>query len=959
VIQGSDGSFRPNASITRAEMATIIVKALGLTEQATNTFSDVPNGAWYTSAILRANAAGILQGSNGQARPLANITRQEAMVIFARALNVEDGTASDLSAFSDASSVASWALPQVAGLVRDGIVNGVTATSVAPLGNINRASVVTILNNAIIQYINAPGTYTLRSGSGIILVTSDGVTLSGTTAADILVTRGVNDGSLKFEDTTVTGKITVQADNLTVDANEASSLPDINYIGTKPSSGSDDTGTGTNTGTGTGSTTTNNSSNITNDGSGGSSIDASLNPVITTQEEADALDPATEYQSITIGSGLGDGTIVLNGITMENLDILGGGSNSIHLNESSITGKVTMRKDGGEPPRLLLTSTPVHNVEVQTKAILEANDSTSIIGAVTTQADITVQGDKTSLEKLTVPTDSDVAITVTAGTVSEVEANGATTVTASSTAAVNSITANAPVTVDAAGADVGEITAKASVTVKAGKVDKLTIPEDAAGEISVTLEGSATVAETSVESNAAVKLVNDDVNAFGVLSSTVDTPNVTSVKADASTVAIDHIHKWDEPLSTVPASYIAEGVNYVLCVAAGCPDYAETPYEQPISELGTDAEQTLMAEANSNGFLTNYKAANKIYDITVDVTPLDVAKLIAGYGNVSVETVTARFPDLSADSGTITRAYVGSYINQYVGQNVTTAAAINANNQLNVKANLKETLIWLREAKDKIGEEIKPGSTEVPDDGTETTLATLTATIENGIITLAHTLSDAANALYKFVWNTVSGTTTVNSFMVAQLANLDKMGNHEIYDLGSDTSALTQVVAGVYQNSGDTAYYVNLGSDPYVISTDTASNVTVTVVDSSDTNTALSNELTITLNVTQQLAALNTNVTASYANKKITVANLADGDYMVYVKGSSSTGAALTDYMIGTSSSNTWSDDLPADIDTTKDVSLYIVQITNYSSNGTTVSFTATGLGKWITSISGLPTSGS
>ena len=84
VIEGSNGQFRPDAGITRAEMAAAIARLLGLRETAPNTFLDVEAEAWYAEAILQCAAAGIIQGSNGMANPNGMLTRQEAAVVLKR-----------------------------------------------------------------------------------------------------------------------------------------------------------------------------------------------------------------------------------------------------------------------------------------------------------------------------------------------------------------------------------------------------------------------------------------------------------------------------------------------------------------------------------------------------------------------------------------------------------------------------------------------------------------------------------------------------------------------------------------------------------------------------------------------------------------------------------------------------------------------------------------------------------
>ena len=95
VLNGSEGKFRPDAPITRAEMATVLDNMMDYQIAAKNSFSDVPSGAWYADAVLKANAAGILNGDGaGHATPTANITREQAALMLARAFAVSEGTKS-------------------------------------------------------------------------------------------------------------------------------------------------------------------------------------------------------------------------------------------------------------------------------------------------------------------------------------------------------------------------------------------------------------------------------------------------------------------------------------------------------------------------------------------------------------------------------------------------------------------------------------------------------------------------------------------------------------------------------------------------------------------------------------------------------------------------------------------------------------------------------------------------
>lgn len=142
VVQGYGDTFQPDASVTRAQMATILANVLGLTETNGNPFNDVADGAWYAPGILRCYAAGVMQGDNsGNANPDRLITRQEAMVMLGRALCIAPEKAPDLSAFTDADSVGEWAAPLVAAMVRSGMVGGVGNNRLDPGGDMSRAAI--------------------------------------------------------------------------------------------------------------------------------------------------------------------------------------------------------------------------------------------------------------------------------------------------------------------------------------------------------------------------------------------------------------------------------------------------------------------------------------------------------------------------------------------------------------------------------------------------------------------------------------------------------------------------------------------------------------------------------------------------------------------------------------------------------------------------------------------------
>ena len=86
----TDGSFKPDKEISRAEFMAIVNRAVGFDEKAEISFKDVKQGEWYYEHIAGAVKAGYIKGfTDGTMRPAQNITKQEAAVIIARILEVE------------------------------------------------------------------------------------------------------------------------------------------------------------------------------------------------------------------------------------------------------------------------------------------------------------------------------------------------------------------------------------------------------------------------------------------------------------------------------------------------------------------------------------------------------------------------------------------------------------------------------------------------------------------------------------------------------------------------------------------------------------------------------------------------------------------------------------------------------------------------------------------------------
>lgn len=138
-----DGTFRPNANVTRAQFAALLIRTLGITEQAAKggRFTDVAAKAWYAGAVETAAAAGLVGGyPDGSFKPNANITRQELAAMVTRGLAYQGKdvklSAAEVEAilarFSDAAKISPWARNVAAVAADQGIVGGRTGNTFAP-----------------------------------------------------------------------------------------------------------------------------------------------------------------------------------------------------------------------------------------------------------------------------------------------------------------------------------------------------------------------------------------------------------------------------------------------------------------------------------------------------------------------------------------------------------------------------------------------------------------------------------------------------------------------------------------------------------------------------------------------------------------------------------------------------------------------------------------------------------
>jgi hypothetical protein len=152
IIGMPDGLVHPEQNITRGEVATIFFRMLTDDSrtafwQTTNTYKDVPSTMWCNNAISTLTNAGILKGyEDGTFRPNASISRAEFATMAVRFFESQYNGADK---FSDIAS--NWARQYINAAAEAGIIKGYTDGTFRPNKMITRAEAVTIMNRVLLR----------------------------------------------------------------------------------------------------------------------------------------------------------------------------------------------------------------------------------------------------------------------------------------------------------------------------------------------------------------------------------------------------------------------------------------------------------------------------------------------------------------------------------------------------------------------------------------------------------------------------------------------------------------------------------------------------------------------------------------------------------------------------------------------------------------------------------------
>ena len=142
-------TFEPNISLSRAMLVAVLHRLEGSPAASGSDFSDVADGDWYAQAVNWAASVGVVNGfDDGTFQPNAAITREQMAAIlrnYAEYKGLDVTATGSLSTYTDANSVSDWAKDSVEWAVGSGLIGGYEDSTLRPQGTTTRAEVASVL----------------------------------------------------------------------------------------------------------------------------------------------------------------------------------------------------------------------------------------------------------------------------------------------------------------------------------------------------------------------------------------------------------------------------------------------------------------------------------------------------------------------------------------------------------------------------------------------------------------------------------------------------------------------------------------------------------------------------------------------------------------------------------------------------------------------------------------------
>ncbi|NJD04322.1 MAG: S-layer homology domain-containing protein, partial [Ruminiclostridium sp.] len=205
-----DGSFKPANAITRAEFAAVISRLFNYTDTTDTVYSDVAKTAWYADKIDKVTAAGVMQGNDGKFMPNDSISRQEAVLVIYRAFDLKVKNADAINKFVDAGEIAAWSKDAFNAAVENSYITGQPGNIAAPKANITRAECAKLIDNVAGELKNKAGTYTGNIAKNLVVNAKDVILKDMVINGDLFLAQGIGDGNVTLDNVVVKGRTVVR-----------------------------------------------------------------------------------------------------------------------------------------------------------------------------------------------------------------------------------------------------------------------------------------------------------------------------------------------------------------------------------------------------------------------------------------------------------------------------------------------------------------------------------------------------------------------------------------------------------------------------------------------------------------------------------------------------------------------------------------------------------------------------
>jgi hypothetical protein len=216
----TDGSFKPDQTITRAEFFTLVNKSFDFKETTEIDFTDVSSSEWFYPEVAKAKLAGYIKGyEDGSIRPNQSISRQEAAVILTSLLKLDVAlNQSATSQFTDAAQIPQWSKGAINAVAAKSIMGGYPDKSYQAAKSITRAEALVTIDRSLVlskaTTYDQAGTYGNASErtviDGDVFVEVAGITLENMTIkGNLVLAAGIGEGNVYLNNVLVEGDTTI------------------------------------------------------------------------------------------------------------------------------------------------------------------------------------------------------------------------------------------------------------------------------------------------------------------------------------------------------------------------------------------------------------------------------------------------------------------------------------------------------------------------------------------------------------------------------------------------------------------------------------------------------------------------------------------------------------------------------------------------------------------------------